>query len=97
MDCKHDFDNVMLVDGYKCLECDEYTEGDDGPLYECSSGTVFTRGSSANENHQCPECNKFGAKQAEHGCPACQHGELESMSLWFCGNCDTYLEEDDPA
>jgi hypothetical protein len=40
------------------------------PLYGCDAcGTSFTRESSANRNHQCPECNKFGGKIADYGCP----------------------------
>lgn len=93
MECEHE--NYEEQSALKCVECDAIVDSDDGPLYECSScGEVFTRGTSANDNHQCPTCNKFGAKQAEQGCPECNAGELESVTVYYCQNCDTVLEEE---
>ncbi len=40
-------------------------------------GTRFTQDTSANGNHQCPDCNKFGSKVSDCGCPECGEGELE--------------------
>lgn len=77
---------------FQCVECHEFVEDDDGPLYECSEdGTIFTRGSSANDNHQCPSCNKFASRQAEHGCPECQQGELELVDAYECTACGVFV------
>lgn len=91
--CKKEIDTSESFDGFVCEECGEVSEDDDGPLYECSScGAVFTRGSSANDNHQCPDCNKFGAKQAEHGCSACQSAEANVVTIIQCPHCENLME-----
>jgi hypothetical protein len=67
-------------EAYACNNCGETCEDleEAVPLYGCDAcGTSFTRENSANGNHQCPECNKFGRKISDHGCPECNEGELE--------------------
>jgi DNA-directed RNA polymerase subunit RPC12/RpoP len=52
-------------------------DGEAVALYECGEcDTRFTRDTSANDNHQCPYCNKFGSKVTDCGCPECNEGEL---------------------
>ncbi|HWW00477.1 MAG TPA: hypothetical protein VNZ64_12330 [Candidatus Acidoferrum sp.] len=69
---------------YKCEECGEDFDESRlaGPLYECGDcGVRFTQDTSADGNgHRCPECNKFGAKVADLGCPECGEGELVAKS-----------------
>lgn len=71
------------VVAYVCEECDEFVRPDDvaSPLYECSDcGTRYTReGSADGEGNRCPDCNKFGARIADHGCPECGEGELVGL------------------
>lgn len=74
---------------FQCKGCEEFTEEDDGPLYECNScGNVYTRGATDNENHICPECHRFGAKSAEMGCPNCQADELVEVTVIRCPHCE---------
>lgn len=89
------------IGGYYCPGCDAIFADNDGekepePLYECAScGTTFTRsGSLTGDNHQCPDCGKFGAKISPMGCPECQQGELESIGLYQCDVCqELFLRE----
>ena len=65
-----------------CNACEEPFEDDRDAvsLYECSEdGTLFTRETSACGNHQCPDCNKFGSKISNQGCPLCNEGELQEI------------------
>lgn len=69
---------------YWCDECERHHTQeevtDSGPLYECGNcGTVFTRANSANDNHQCPDCNKFGSKLADFSCPEGNEDELDEQ------------------
>lgn len=71
-------------DAYLCDDCGAVVSEDDGsecgPLYECPEcGTRFNRDNSANDNHQCPECNKFSSRVADHCCPECEEGELVGL------------------
>lgn len=87
--------DVDKFDGFKCESCEEHVDAADveSPLYECGNcATVFTRETSANSNHQCPECNKFGSKIAENGCPECNEGELVEFDGWTCPLCGTFFE-----
>ena len=63
-----------------CDACEEFVhESDvDSPLYECGGcGERYTRENSADgDSNRCPDCNKFGAKVADYGCPECGAGEL---------------------
>ena len=67
---------------FKCDSCEAEFD-DDGEavtLYECNDcGTRFTRETSANDNHSCPNCYKFGSKVTDCGCPECNEGELVNM------------------
>jgi DNA-directed RNA polymerase subunit RPC12/RpoP len=57
---------------YLCPDCDDVIE-EPVALYECGEcGTIFSRATSANDNHQCPDCNKFASKLTAHGCPDCE-------------------------
>jgi DNA-directed RNA polymerase subunit RPC12/RpoP len=76
---------------YWCDECDRYhtqeqaEEG--GPLYECGNcGTTFTRTNSANDNHQCPDCNKFGSKLADVSCPDGNETEMDEQVAYEIDN-----------
>jgi len=85
-------------EGYVCESCEAHVDEDDieSALYECGNcSTVFTRESSANYNHQCPQCHKFGSKIADKGCPECNEGELTEFKGWACTVCDTYFEGDE--
>ena len=78
------------VETFECQECEEFSDEDDGPLYECSScGHVYTRGATDNDNHICPQCHRFGSRQADMGCPKCQAGELLLVTLIRCPHCET--------
>lgn len=88
--------DIEEFNGFVCYSCEEHIAGEDvsSPLYECGNcGTQFTRDTSANDNHQCPDCNKFGSKVADQGCPECNEGELTEFEGWFCADCETYFEE----
>jgi DNA-directed RNA polymerase subunit RPC12/RpoP len=65
----------------KCGNCEETFEDDTEaePLYECGDcGNRFTSGTSADgEGNRCPDCNKFGSKVTDLGCPSCNEGELQ--------------------
>jgi DNA-directed RNA polymerase subunit RPC12/RpoP len=66
--------DALLVEMYRCEECnnlyDEEQALEGGPLYECGEcGMTFSRANSANDNHQCPDCHKFGSKVADVSCP----------------------------
>jgi DNA-directed RNA polymerase subunit RPC12/RpoP len=68
---------------FSCGNCGEEFEDDEDavPLYECGAcGTQFTTNTSANGRHQCPDCNKFGSKVTDCGCPECNEGELERIN-----------------
>lgn len=72
-------------EAYKCDSCDELVKVEDaedaGPLYECvSCGTRYNRANShTGDNHQCPDCLKFGQKVADLCCPECDEGELRPL------------------
>ncbi|MFO1500190.1 MAG: hypothetical protein U1G07_17675 [Verrucomicrobiota bacterium] len=69
-------------DHFQCEACGETFKTDEEgvSLYECGScDTRFTRETSLNGNHQCPDCNKFGTKVSDCGCPNCGEGELASL------------------
>lgn len=72
-------------EAFICEDCGALVPVEDaegvGPLYECGDcGTRYTRGTSADgESHRCPDCNKFGAKVADVGCPDCEEGELAPL------------------
>lgn len=78
---------------WKCQECEHY-DSDVGPaLYECSScGEVFNRDNSADGNHKCPSCGKFGAKRAPESCVECEQGEVEQVEAYYCEECDEWTE-----
>src|SRR6266550_2458186 len=71
----------------RCKECHTISERDAGPLYQCTwCSTIFTKNTSAKNNHQCPRCNKFGLKIAESGCIVC-NGEMELIDVVECPTC----------
>jgi len=79
---------------FRCDSCDnQFEDDDDGvSLYECDEcGTKFTRETSLNNNHQCADCNKFGRKVSDHGCPDCNEGELINQNTKDTSS-DTELE-----
>lgn len=65
---------------WACGMCEEHIEvGDvDSPLYGCNDcGNSYTRdGSMDGSSNRCPDCNKFGSKLSDYGCPECGEGEL---------------------
>lgn len=77
---------ASLEPAYRCESCDRIHEvaecQDAGPLYECGEcGTIFNRANSANDNHQCPDCNKFATKLTEVSCPEECSEELEEVEV----------------
>lgn len=91
---------VQLVTLYKCPDCEKIFDQDEatenGPLYECGEcGEVFTRANSANDNHQCPSCNKFASKLSEFSCPdECSSEPEEIEGLEYEGTIYLPKEED---
>lgn len=86
--------------GFRCVDDEDhvYTSEDDlGPaLYECGEcGTIFNRDNSANNNHQCPQCNKFGSKLDAHSCPECEGAEVEEVDVIECSECGEFFADDD--
>jgi hypothetical protein len=73
--------DVETIQAFHCPDCDALVEEDsiESGLYECGEcGDAFTRENSADgESNRCPNCNKFAAKIADHGCPECGTAELE--------------------
>lgn len=68
---------VVPTKVYKCESCDAMSEEVGPALYECNEcGTIFNRNNSANDNHQCPQCNKFASKIADESCAECNEGEV---------------------
>jgi hypothetical protein len=70
-------------DRFQCDGCAETFQEDFEAvsLYECAEyGTRFTRDTSAHNNHQCPDCNKFAGKVSDFGCPECNEGPGHSSS-----------------
>jgi DNA-directed RNA polymerase subunit RPC12/RpoP len=66
-------------ESYVCNECGtQFPDLEEAvTLYECGQcGDTFTRGTSADGDRQCPECNGLGTKLAENGCPECNQGVL---------------------
>lgn len=71
--------------GYVCDDCEAIAEEEGPALYECGDcGEVFNRNNSANDNHQCPQCNKFGSKKADASCMECEVGELKAVFTLEC-------------
>lgn len=58
--------------GYWCSACDSLTPAEDAPRgYECSScGTSYVV--APGDPRNCPSCNRFGAKVADHCCTSCE-------------------------
>ncbi len=66
--------------GHEVMEskvCEDVCNPEDGTdlysldiRYECSNCGEFLRSETNNENHQCPQCNKFGQKMG-HACLDC--------------------------
>jgi DNA-directed RNA polymerase subunit RPC12/RpoP len=79
-----------------CLQCEKVGEDiEPEPLYECGScGNEFSRSNSADGgSHRCPQCNKFGSKISDEGCPDCEV-ELEDLDTYIYKD-KTYTDEDD--
>ena len=81
---------------YQCQECETISkEQGESPLYECNNcGRKFTRDNSANDNHQCPDCNKFASKLADSACPECEQGEQEELAGIQCNYCEDVVVDD---
>ena len=89
---------ITLADGHywHCDECDAYSEETGGNLYECGEcGTFFTRATSANDNHQCPDCSRFGSRTGEQGCVECGEGAVEQLPAAECLDCGEIVEDTD--
>ena len=89
---------ITLADGHywHCDECDAYSEETGGNLYECGEcGEMFTRANSANDNHQCPTCSRFGSKSGEQGCVECGEGAVEQLPAAECLDCGEIVEDTD--
>ena len=86
---------ITLADGHfwYCDECETYSEESGGNQYECSEcGETFTRATSANDNHQCPDCMKFGARTGEQGCIECGEAAVEQREAVQCMGCDEIVD-----
>ena len=63
-----------------CSTCETVVDPadvDDEPWYYCENcGDEFNRDATANDNHQCPSCNKFASRSDTDHCAHCQE-ELE--------------------
>lgn len=93
---------VETTTRWKCEECDGIFDleqvQENGSLYECGNcNERYNRSNSANDNHQCPSCNKFGAKVAAESCPDCAGGEVTEIDGFYCPcpNCTEFHEEGD--
>ena len=77
-----------------CAGCEQIIEEPE-PLYECGScGTTFVRsGSSDGSSNRCPDCNKFGSKQADTACPT-DTVEIEQRTIYACVSCDTAYDDE---
>lgn len=79
---------LETVERYWCQECEEVSEETAGAkLYECSEcSEKFNSNNGGGKNgNMCPSClNKFGKKQADDSCAACEAGEVEVIDLFVC-------------
>lgn len=94
------FEIMQATDVWRCPDTPEHwwTEEDDvhEPLYECEDHGVFSRRQTEQGNHQCPECNKFGAKISEYSCPEECEEEMESLVAYqIDGEGPYYVSLDD--
>jgi rubredoxin len=67
---------------FRCTQCGETYEDDSVAVrrYMCGScGTEFTADETVSQNNQCPDCNRFAQLASDHGCPECEHGEIEEV------------------
>ena len=89
--------DVIPVSAYYCSGCETLSEEVAGPLYECGScGTIFNRENSADgSSHRCPDCGKFGAKQADESCAECNEGEIEEVTAYPCPVCEDLVKGED--
>jgi DNA-directed RNA polymerase subunit RPC12/RpoP len=83
---------VELVKGWICDSCEEISgEASGDPLYECGNCGSFLRSNSYADNHQCPECAKWGSKRGANGCPECEDGVQEECDVLHCQDCNEYF------
>ena len=88
-------DQVETIKAYYCESCDIFMEETGGNLYECGDcGTMFTRETSKNDNHQCPDCNKFSGKTGDEACSECQESPVEEVMAFSCDKCGELHRED---
>ena len=81
---------------WHCDECDAYSEETGGNLYECGEcGEMFTRANSANDNHQCQSCSRFGSRTGEQGCVECGEAPVEQVPASECTDCGEIVEDTD--
>ena len=82
---------------YRCTECHEVQDESTGPIYECSEcGDAFTREESIDGmSHRCPDCGRFGAKQASDSIDCGCNAEAEEVLAYQCEACDTLVLEDE--
>jgi transposase len=69
------------VKALQCQGCEKIFDESEsgGRLYECNECGNFRQDETDNQNHQCPNCHKFGHKVSEHTCPDGCSDEVEEI------------------
>jgi predicted RNA-binding Zn-ribbon protein involved in translation (DUF1610 family) len=82
---------------FQCPSCDEFYEEEElETVYECTScGTVFNRSESNEDNHKCPNCNKFASLLTKSGGPCLDHEECEEVLGAECPECGDWVKEEE--
>jgi len=80
---------ITPIRAYQCQDCSAIKTEEGGPLYECGEcGTLFNRSSSANGNHQCPNCNRFAQRIDDMSCAECEQFEIKEVWAVECDCCE---------
>lgn len=86
--CERKIDGVEPEEMYRCESCGEFWSEDDlDTIYECSTCGEFAR--SENDSNKCPQCGKWGSKQAGDVCSDCQE-ETKACLAVKCPDCSRY-------
>lgn len=80
----------MIIEAYRCVDCDTLTEQPEGPLWECSRCSGRQVGEDEN---RCADCHIFMAKEADLCCPYCESSELEEVSAWRGASGELFASE----
>lgn len=89
----------IIEDVFRCIQCgrifdtEDYDEDEDTPytpLCVCQRCKIEFRGAN------CPQCHKFGTKQADHSCAVCG-GEAVIVDALWCPRCSYIFDTFEPA